>query len=129
MNAISEKRLVPYRRKFKRDLARTIEMARQERVERIFKENAIRAIKRSMAGEVYLIEANGLHKIGYSGNASERIKNMRTAIPCPLVVICIIPSKNAKELECSLHERFALKRAHGEWFNLSPDDIEYIKGL
>jgi hypothetical protein len=41
----------------------------------------------------------------------------------------MIQTSDMRELERMLHARFADKRVDGEWFILTPEDVEYIKGL
>ena len=72
-------------------------------------------------------------KIGISSNVQNRIKRLTaTALPYETSLVCLIKFDTkgpALKLENSLHKRFADKRMNGEWFRLSPDDIEYIKSL
>lgn len=81
-----------------------------------------------MDGYVYILEsANGLYKIGRASNAERRIKNIWTQSPVDLWAVCIIKTENRYELECQLHERFRSQRVKGEWFALTPEDVEYVK--
>lgn len=66
----------------------------------------------------------GLYKIGKSENPEKRIEQL--ACGNPTINLCF--TINA-DIENELHQRFAKKRKHGEWFKLSKEDIESIKSL
>jgi hypothetical protein len=87
-------------------------------------------IPRNLDGWVYLVKtANGQCKIGRTSNLPVRIKALSASHPENLELVHSIQSTNMFELEAGLHSHFDSKRIKGEWFHLSPDDIEYIKGL
>lgn len=83
------------------------------------------------AGYVYLIkEVNGAHyKIGLSNKPQDRFHTFGITLPFKVEPVCIIPTQDMQRLEETLHAQFADKNAGGEWFLLTPDDVEYIKGL
>lgn len=81
---------------------------------------------------VYLIQdisATGYCKIGLSSKLNKRLSSLKTGIPMELKVIHVIKTTNMKNVEKGLHARFAKQRKSGEWFNLSQDDVDYIKSL
>lgn len=83
-----------------------------------------------ITGYVYLLAtAIGYYKIGCSSKPHNRL--MTFGIQLPFAVECVhtIFSVDMYGLEAELHQRFQEKRAQGEWFRLSPADIDYIKGL
>jgi hypothetical protein len=83
----------------------------------------------SKSGYVYLIKAStGAYKIGMSKDPNSRIATFKT-LPFDVELLALIQTDNMHELEKELHERFADKRRQGEWFNLSSEDVEYIKSL
>jgi hypothetical protein len=69
---------------------------------------------------VYFISARELDlvKIGYAFNPVRRYNHLRTFSPVELTLEGAIPGGYEKERE--LHRRFALARARGEWFKLTP---------
>ena len=81
---------------------------------------------------VYVLQdctLTGWYKIGYTGNLTERIRTIsRTKLPVPLHLglVAVIPSDTPGSLERRLHQRFADKRVRGEWFALSPADIDWL---
>lgn len=86
--------------------------------------------KRETKGFVYLLKAdNGSFKIGRTKNPKSRSKAFSVTLPFDVEFICLIETPDMFTLETQLHERFASKRGNGEWFDLLPDDVDYIKGL
>lgn len=78
----------------------------------------------AQAGIVYLILAEGTPrvKIGRSVSAQVRFHSLRTASPFPLRLLRSIPTGNCVALERRLHQRYAVYRQHGEWFDL-PQEV------
>jgi hypothetical protein len=83
------------------------------------------------AGYVYLIreDTQGHFKIGRTRNPQDRLSTFNVKLPFMIDYICLIPASNMRALESRLHHRFASKRVNGEWFALSPADVDYIKSL
>ena len=102
------------------------EWARQER--QAEKDN--RKSARNDAGSVYLILAeNGLYKIGKARNISTRMQPFSVHFPMKWEMVYSFKSNNYSQAEAVLHEKYADKRDVGEWFRLSADDVQYIKGI
>lgn len=81
-------------------------------------------------GWVYFIEAeNGLVKIGRSDSIEKRYAELTTMSPVHLRLQHAIAASNYVAAEAWLHSQFAIKRDHGEWFGLSPEDMEWAKTL
>jgi len=80
-------------------------------------------------GFVYLLQAGPYYKIGVSAQVDERIKQLSTLPPFDLELLHTIYSVDMYDLEKDLHGLYADKRKNGEWFELEPSDVEYIKGL
>lgn len=75
---------------------------------------------------VYIIKnpITNLLKIGITNNIKRRVSQLQCASGCELeVVYCTPVSDNSKEIEKSLHLRFADFRQYGEWFNLESDMV------
>lgn len=85
---------------------------------------------RDRAGYVYLIQSpTGKHKIGRTVNPADRMKTFTVKLPFEVAYVCVIATEDMYALERTLHRKFKNQRVNGEWFDLSADDIEYIKGL
>lgn len=81
-------------------------------------------------GFVYLLQSqSGHYKIGRTTNPQNRLKTFSVKLPFEVEYICLIQVQDMYQMESELHTRFAEKRINGEWFNLSPEDVNYIKGL
>lgn len=80
---------------------------------------------------VYLIKAsNGYCKIGISHNPDKRFKILQREAAVwaiTLELVHVITSNRAYILEQSFHKRFAGQRVTGEWFLLTPRDIEWLR--
>lgn len=59
-------------------------------------------------------------KIGVSDDPEERLDDLQTGSPVPLVLLWQV--HGGQRLESMLHERFAAYRTHGEWFDFGDDD-------
>jgi hypothetical protein len=77
---------------------------------------------------VYLLETeHGYHKIGVARDVERRAREIQSGMPFKVKVVHSFRSANAREAEFALHMRFNAKRRSGEWFELSPDDVAYVK--
>lgn len=86
--------------------------------------------KAEKPGFVYLLKSDkGHYKIGRTVNPESRSKTFGIQLPFDVTFECLIETQNMFALEAELHARFADKRTTGEWFDLTPEDVEYIKGL
>ena len=77
---------------------------------------------------VYMVRAeNGLFKIGTTNHLHSRVITLRSSSPVSVTLIRYSISYKSMLLESALHERFADRRSHGEWFRLSEDDLLYLE--
>lgn len=88
-------------------------------------------IKEEEPGYIYVITAgNGLSKIGLTRSTPEqRLKSLQTGAPSELVLAFSVCVDRPNYEEGNLHDRYASKRSHGEWFELTPNDIIDIRQL
>lgn len=72
------------------------------------------------------MDVSGFCKIGKSAMPANRIGHFDTMLPFNTRVVHIIEAKDCTALETMLHRHFEAKRRRGEWFALSPADIQWI---
>jgi len=84
--------------------------------------------KPSSIGYIYFISggAEGLIKIGYTGNLRRRIAGLRSQSPVPLRVLLVLQVADAPATEKAIHDKFKQYRVHGEYFKPEKCLIEYI---
>ena len=78
-------------------------------------------------GYIYIVYSIGRYKIGFSITPQKRVRQIQS--PYPVDLICIIQTDDMLSLENKLHARFDHARKHGEWFELSDEDIDEIKHM
>lgn len=80
----------------------------------------------------YLVEANGLFKIGVTSKLDNRPSQIQTGNPHKVSVICTkvwSTREIALFIEQSLHYKFKDLRLNGEWFNLTREELLFIISL
>lgn len=93
-------------------------------------ERKIEQINSKTGGYVYLLQSpTKAYKIGRTRNPDNRLETFSVKLPFEVEYTCVIRCDDMYSLEKELHGRFADKRINGEWFNLSPEDVDHIKGL
>ncbi len=75
---------------------------------------------------VYFIQPaqGGLIKIGVAQHLPSRLATLQTGSPLELRVIAVM--QGGEPVERELHKRFAADRRHGEWFEPSPELLDFI---
>jgi hypothetical protein len=91
-------------------------------------ENKSEAGKLRPSGYVYLVKSGKLYKIGCSENHWRRKGELHKQTSEGITEIHTIAAiDDAQGIEKYWHERFKEKRQHGEWFDLSAEDISAFK--
>lgn len=86
--------------------------------------------KKNKKGHIYLLKsAHGHYKIGRSINAENRASLLDIELPFAIELIHYFTVPDMAKAESELHTMFADKRLNGEWFNLTDEDVNYIKSL
>lgn len=85
-----------------------------------------RYLQPERTGFVYLIEAAGLVKIGFTVNVEARIRELQAGSPIVYSLLTSFPATMTTERD--LHKRFADYRSHREWFRLDGALADWIAG-
>tara|TARA_R110000803_G_scaffold118709_1_gene187079 strand:- start:1569 stop:2003 length:435 start_codon:yes stop_codon:yes gene_type:complete len=100
-------------------------------ISEILKDDAIRLKATKQLSEInvienqsylYIIENNGLYKIGYTSDWNKRHKNYKTHLG-KVNLIYLTKQNDCFDLELYLHNKYVAKRKTGEWFVLSQSDL------
>lgn len=84
--------------------------------------------RKSSKGFIYLLKAdNGFIKIGKAKALDSRIEQLGIQVPMKTELIYSFKTDDMGGDEKILHDQFAHKRDHGEWFRLDSEDIKEIK--
>ena len=77
-------------------------------------------------GYIYVIRCGEYYKIGMTLSLERRITELTMQLPHAPEIVCLIPTNHAGMEERRLHKLFSAQRLNGEWFSLTPEDIEKI---
>ena len=84
----------------------------------------------AVAGYVYLLsDPHGNYKIGKALSPQERYAQIAPKMPFLPVLEHWIECEDYSGAERMLHERFAARRGHGEWFRLTAAEVADIKAV
>lgn len=87
-----------------------------------------KALKRP--GYIYLISSpTGHYKIGKTIDVPNRINTLRIQLPFHIKLVCYFHSDDYVQAERELHETYSHRRTNGEWFKLTPGEVEAIKAI
>ena len=87
------------------------------------------SVERKSRGYVYLLSGGGYYKIGQTRDIRSRSRALGMQLPFEVDLVHVIETNEPLVLERRLHEEFNHKRVRGEWFELSAEDVKYIKSI
>lgn len=88
-----------------------------------------RGVPKDRGGFVYLLAGGGLHKIGKTLSPEKRVRQIAAGLPFAIETLCILEAADRHQLERALHVKYAHKRVNGEWFDLDPEDVSFIRAV
>ena len=99
-----------------------------EKTQTMVKPTPGKASKTRTTGFVYLMKSGRHYKIRHTVSVGgSRERQLVIKIPIPPTTIHSIKTDDPVGVEAYWHRRFEHKRAEGEWFNLSPEDVTAFK--
>lgn len=83
--------------------------------------------RRKAQGYVYLLASKHGYKIGKTRRPSQRLTALPTLLPFETKRIFCQQYRDYHSIEHELHEHFQDKHLNGEWFELTAQDIAFVK--
>jgi hypothetical protein len=79
-------------------------------------------------GYVYILKLKGfdIYKIGVSANPERRIKDIDSANPFGINILCLKYFKNVYNLEECIHDSFKNSSLRKEWFRLDKESVKIL---
>ena len=93
-------------------------------------ESEINPLQPPDPGFVYLVSSlTGNYKIGRTRDIKNRIRMFTVKLPFEIELAHAIKCMDCRQAEKALHQRYGHRRVKGEWFALTPEEVEEIKAI
>lgn len=89
--------------------------------------NAVPERDKAIQGYVYILQGGEQYKIGCTTNPRARKRILAVHMPFEVHVYLLISTRDMYQTEQDLHQLFAAKRTHGEWFLLDENDLWFVR--
>lgn len=78
-----------------------------------------------MAGFIYIVQAGDTYrfKVGRSVNLPQRMRTLQLGSPTPIHLVGWFEGDNPQRDEAAWHRLLGINRRHGEWFDLSYENL------
>jgi hypothetical protein len=80
-------------------------------------------------GIIYIVQCNDLYKVGFSFNPQSRLLQMSVTNPYDLRIIALLHTQDLTNAENYLHWKLKGRHYCREWFQLTDDDIEWLRNI
>jgi hypothetical protein len=109
-------------------IARWIAQYRKDEFLSELLENTVTLEITDQSGFVYLVKADddNIYKIGCSKSPIKRLSSLQSSNHKELRVIHRVFSLNMWVLEKALHQYYSSCQVRGEWYQLTPEQVEYF---
>ncbi len=104
----------------------TIKKEEEREQKKILEENR-KKLKEQEIGYIYLMKSDHGYKIGKSSKLPQRVKQIGIQLPFEHECIYSSKVKNYHKIEKFFHKHFSSKHINGEWFDLTEEDVVFIK--
>ena len=78
-------------------------------------------------GKVYIMEANGLYKVGITHRSvAERVAELQTGNPYKISEVLVVDREDYANVEADIHAKYRHCRLVGEWFEFTSDELRDV---